>query len=177
MQLFLHPKIEVTIFMRLFLFLLFPFLEIFIFIQVGDELGFGWAFLGLIIAFLLGLNLFRFVGTTTARNIMQSLASAGPNAPKEMGSVMAKLAAAVLLMIPGFLTDFIALLLLLPLTRSLLMLFLIRRMMKAGSFQFQMKGFQTPPNQDPFRRHSQDDVIEGEATEVKSDTPRVGKDK
>lgn len=155
--------------MRLFLFLLFPFLEIFIFIQVGDELGFGWAFLGLILAFLLGLNLFRFVGATTARNMMQSLAAAGPNAPKEMGGVMAKLVAAVLLMIPGFLTDFIALLLLFPLTRSLLMLFLIKRMIKPGGFQFQMNGFRTTPNQRPFRRHPDDDVIEGEATEVKED--------
>lgn len=163
--------------MRLFLFLLFPFLEIFLVIQIGDELGYGWAFLGLAISFFLGLNLFRFIGAQGARNIMQSLAAAGANAPKEMGGVLAKLAAAVLFMIPGYLTDVIALLLLLPFTRGLLMLFFLKRAMKSRNFQFQMNGFRTgPSNQDSVNRGTGDNVIEGEATEIKPEAPRVGKD-
>ena len=160
--------------MRFFLFLLFPFLEIFLFIQIGDELGYGWAFLGLAISFFLGLNLFRFVGAQGARNMMQSFAAAGANAPREMGGVMAKLAAAVLLMIPGYLSDLLGLLLLFPLTRSLLMLFFIRRVMKSSNFQFKMNGFRTgSANQGPFDRRTRDDVIEGEATEIKSDQSRI----
>lgn len=168
--------------MRFFLFLLFPFLEIFLFIQIGDELGYGWAFLGLAISFFLGLNLFRFIGAQGARNIMQSLAASGANAPREMGGVMAKLAAAVLLMIPGYLTDMIALLLLLPVTRNLLMLFFLKRAMKSRNFNFQMNGFgmgqprQNPFRKDPFKQNFED-VIEGEATEIKPEPPRIDKDK
>lgn len=167
--------------MRFFLFLLFPFLEVFLFIQIADEMGYGWAFLGLVISFFLGLNLFRFIGAQGARNIMQSLAASGANAPREMGGVMAKLAAAVLLMIPGYLTDVIALLLLLPVTRSLLMLFFLKRAMKSRNlFSFQMNGFATGQSgQNPFGkssfRQNSEDVIEGEATEVKTEKSQIQK--
>lgn len=154
----------------------FIFLEIFLFIQLGDEVGYGWTFLGLVISFFLGLNLFRFAGGQGARNMIQSMAAAGQS-PGQMGGVLAKIIAAVLLIIPGYLSDILALLVLFPPTRSLLMLFFIRRAMKSRHFHFQMNGFKTGGfGQDPFRRQPDEDVIEGEATEVKPNNPVIGKD-
>lgn len=155
----------------------FIFLEIFLFIQLGDEIGYGWTFLGLVISFFLGLNLFRFAGGQGARNMIQSMATSGIKSPGEMGGVLAKIVAAVLLIIPGYLSDILALLLLFPPTRSLLMLYIMRRAMKSRHFHFQMNGFKTGGfGQNPFQQRPDEDVIEGEATEVKSDKPGIGKD-
>lgn len=154
----------------------FIFLEIFVFIQLGDEIGYGWAFLGLAISFFLGLNLFRFAGGQGARSMIQSMAAAGNQSPGQMGSVLAKIVAAVLLIIPGYLSDILALLLLFPPTRSLLMLYIMRRAMKSRHFQFQMNGFQTGGfGQNPFQQRNDEDVIEGEATEVKSEKSGIEK--
>jgi len=125
--------------MRLFLFLLFPFVEVYLFIQVGDNFGYLAAFAGLILAFVAGANLLRFTKARSAQNLVDAFASAqtSQTAPAAaMGTVMAQMAAAVLLMIPGYLSDLLALLILFPLTRSLLMLVLIKRVMKSGSMKF-----------------------------------------
>lgn len=156
---------------------IFIFLEIFLFIQLGDEFGYGWTFLGLVASFFLGLNLFRFAGGQGARNMIQSMMMSGINSPKEMGGVLAKILAAILLIIPGYLSDLLAILLLFPLTRSLLMLFVMKRAMKSRHFQFQMNGFKTGGfGQNPFQQRPDKDVIEGEATEIKPDRPSIRKD-
>lgn len=162
--------------MRLILFLLFPFIEIYLFIQVGDEVGYLVAFAGLILAFIIGVNLFRFVGAANAQHIMASFTTA-QTSPAQLGSMMAKIVAAVLLMIPGYLSDLLALLILFPPTRSLLMLVLIKRMMKSGSMRFGFGPFQAGQH-NPFRQsntHDHGDVIEGEATEVKPEESRIEK--
>jgi len=158
--------------MRLFLFLLFPFIEVYLFIQVGDHAGYAWAFLGLVLSFVVGINLFRFTGARSVQNLMSSFATAQAS-PDEMGSVMAKMLAAVLLMIPGYLTDVFALFILFPPTRSLLMLLILKRLMKSGSVKF---GFNQSGSNNPFQQpfsDNQGDIIEGEATEVKSDRPSI----
>jgi len=163
--------------MRLFLILLFPFLEIYLFMQVGDHVGYLAAFAGLILAFVVGINLFRFAGVKSAQNIMASFATAQTSSA-QLGSVVAKIVAAILLMIPGYLSDLLALLILFPLTRSLLMLVLIKRVMKSGSMKF---GFGPPrpgqqnPFGDPFDQQSKGNVFEGEATEVKSEDSQIEK--
>ena len=167
--------------MRLFLFLLFPFVEVYLFIQVGDNFGYLAAFAGLILAFVAGANLLRFTKARSAQNLVDAFASAqtSQTAPAAaMGTVMAQMAAAVLLMIPGYLSDLLALLILFPLTRSLLMLVLIKRVMKSGSMKF---GFgpsrpgQQNPFGDPFDQQSKGNVFEGEATEVKSEDSQIEK--
>jgi UPF0716 protein FxsA len=164
--------------MRLFLILLFPIMEIYLFVQVCEWLNFWWALLGIFLGFFLGSQLLRLVGVKSVGNMMSGFAT-GQEAASQMGGMMAKVLAAVLFMIPGFISDIIALLLLFPVTRSLLMLLIMKRLMKSGSIQFGAGPFQQ--RQGPFTEthdvnQGKGQVYEGEATEIKPGQSRIEKD-
>lgn len=162
--------------MRFFLVLLFPILEIYLFVQVCEWFNFWLALLGIFLGFFLGSQLLRLVGVKSVGNMMSGFAT-GQEAASQMGGMMAKVLAAVLLMIPGFISDIFALLLLFPPTRSLLMLLILKRLMKSGSFQFGAGPFQQ--RQGPFAEtqdQGKGQVYEGEATEIKPEQSRIEKD-
>lgn len=168
--------------MRFFLVLLFPILEIYLFVQVCEWFNFWLALLGIFLGFFLGSQLLRLVGVKSVGNMMSGFAT-GQEAASQMGGMMAKVLAAVLLMIPGFISDIFALLLLFPPTRSLLMLLILKRLMKSGSFQFGAGQFGAEPfqqRQNPFAEHDvnqgKGQVYEGEATEIKPEQSRIEKD-
>lgn len=97
----------------LILFLILPVLEIALFIQVGGLIGL-WPTVGLVIlAILLGVTLMRRQGIAAATNMQKSMQEIGdPTAPLAKGAMT--MIAGILLIIPGFLTDITALLLLIP---------------------------------------------------------------
>ncbi len=88
-------------------------LEIFVFVQVGEWIGYGWAILALVLVSLFGVWLVTREGLGTWRRAQAQLrAGEIPAAEAVDGALIA--GAGMLLIVPGFITDAIGLLLLLP---------------------------------------------------------------
>ena len=101
----------------LLLFLALPFIEIAGFVIVGDEIG-VLATLGLIIlSSVLGVTLLRRQGLSLL-NQMKAEAAAGRAPQREIIHGTMMLFAGILLIIPGFLTSIIGLLLFIPFVRE-----------------------------------------------------------
>lgn len=111
----------------LWLFIVLPIVEIALFIQVGGLIG-VWATLGLVVlAAVLGVAVIRSQGTQAWMQAQRSLAELrDPSRPLAHG--MMQILAGALLIVPGFLTDIVALLLLIPPVRDLIMRRAVRRM-------------------------------------------------
>ncbi len=107
--------------MRVF-FLLWFVLELFAFFCVAEWIGFGWAILLLLLPMVFGGAIMRWQGMHLIRK-MQRMQQAGQLAHLGMGVLdgIAMAFAGILLIIPGFITTVIALLLLIPPFRMILM--------------------------------------------------------
>ncbi|WP_336215539.1 FxsA family protein [Nonomuraea sp. LPB2021202275-12-8] len=105
--------------MRLLLFLAFllvPVLEIWLLIQVGSVIG-GWPTVGLLVVIsLLGTWLIRREGRRAWRNLQDSLQS-GKVPDRELADGGLILVGGVLLLTPGFFSDVLGLMCILPFTR------------------------------------------------------------
>lgn len=102
-----------------FAFLLLPLLEIAGFVVVGSQIG-VLATIGLVIASaILGAALLRRAGLDAMRQMQRDLEDSGAPQGRVVDSAM-MVVAGFLLMIPGFLTDIVALLLLVPAVRRAL---------------------------------------------------------
>jgi len=136
----------------LLVFIIVPALELSVLIQVGDALG-VWPTIGLVFfTAIVGVSLVRSQGLHTLMTVQQKLAR-GEAPGQEIVEGMMLAAAGVLLLIPGFVTDALGLLLLTPLTRAPIAAFMYKRMqlrvVANGGFK---SGFgpQGPFNQGPF---------------------------
>ena len=113
-------------FMILFL-LLVPAAEIAIFVQVGSRIGVGMTVLMVILSAVVGMWLVRRQGFATAARV-QAMVARGESPALGMLEGMALLAAGVLLVLPGFLTDIAAFVLLIPPLRRVLLRLYLRHM-------------------------------------------------
>ncbi|SQI43688.1 Suppressor of F exclusion of phage T7 [Leminorella richardii] len=104
----------------IFLFLL-VYIEITLFIKVSDGIGVALTLLLVIATSCLGVSMVRQQGVRTLIQ-MQTKLSQGENPAAEMVKSVSLLIAGFLLLIPGFFTDFLGLLLLLPPVQKLLTL-------------------------------------------------------
>ncbi|MDA0638242.1 FxsA family protein [Nonomuraea sp. MCN248] len=108
--------------MRLLLFLAFlvvPLLEVWLLIQVGSVIG-GWQTVGLLVAAgLLGSWLVRREGRRAWRNLQESVRT-GVMPERELADAALVLVGGVLLVTPGFFSDVVGLVCVLPLTRPLM---------------------------------------------------------
>ena len=112
------------------LFIGLPLLELYILIRIGSYLG-ALLTIGLIIfTAILGLLLARFEGLRTLHQIRQSL-SQGIVPAEEMVDSVLIFVGGVLFVIPGVITDFAALVLLIPFTRTIFKRWLRRRFDRA----------------------------------------------
>ncbi|MEV4527744.1 FxsA family protein [Streptosporangium sp. NPDC049304] len=107
--------------MRILLFLTFlvvPFLEIWVLIQVGQLIG-GWPTVALLLAgSLLGAWVVRREGRRAWRSLQEALQS-GRAPERELAGGGLTLVGGMLLIAPGFLSDVLGLLCLLPFTRPM----------------------------------------------------------
>ncbi len=107
--------------MRVFflLFLVFPLLELFVMIQVGSRIGASSTLLLVLAGGVFGVLCIRLAGLTTALNVRQRMAQ-GEVPSGEMLNGLLLVLAGGLLFLPGFISDVIGLIGLLPITRQLL---------------------------------------------------------
>ena len=133
------------------LFLLVPIAEIYVLIEVGEGIGAGWTILFVIATAVLGAWLVKLQGLTTMQRAQESIRR-GDTPALEMLEGMTLFISGFLLLIPGFVTDAVGFLLLVPVLRRGLLLKLIRNSNVIFRQQWSAQ-----------KRYSQgDDVIEGE---------------
>ena len=143
-----------------FLFLLFPVAELALLIKVGSAIGVLATFLLLFMSAVVGVLMIRLAGFTTALRAREALAL-GQMPEREMLQGVVLAVAGGLFILPGFLSDIAALLLLFPPTRYWLLVSLQRRI----EAQVRSQQASTEAHSGQSRSHSkphQPEVIEGE---------------
>jgi UPF0716 protein FxsA len=99
------------------LLVLWPLAELFVIVELSEAIGFLWVLLLLIVSWPIGWRLIRYEGRAVLLRLRDALsAGQAPTSAVVDGALV--LVGAVLLLVPGFITDTIGLLLLLP-TRAL----------------------------------------------------------
>jgi UPF0716 protein FxsA len=161
--------------MPLLLFLAFigvPLLEIAVFIQVGGIVGLGWTLALVVLTAVIGTALLRAQGMATMNRARASL-ERGEMPMREVFDGACLLVGGALLLTPGFVTDTVGFLLLLPPVRTLL----LDRLKQSGHFRVHtsgmgagMGGAMGPDGFDVPPREPRDDgrgpVIDGEYEDV-----------
>lgn len=110
----------------LILFVAVPIIELAAILQVGSWIGF-WPTLALLIAdSILGSVLMRSQGRAAWRRFNEAIAAGRPPAKEVVDGVLVIFGGALLLT-PGFVSDILGILFLLPPTRAVLRTFLVRR--------------------------------------------------
>lgn len=153
------------------LFLVIPIIEIYLLIKVGEEIGALLTLFFVVLTAVIGAGLLRQQGLSTLARFQQNLSS-GKIPAQEMVEGILLAVGGALLMTPGFVTDTMGFLCLLPFSRKFIAGNIIKRSSAkftagmSGGFGGGMGGA------GGFHPHKDDDVYEGEFTEVEKD-PRV----
>ncbi|WP_321283328.1 FxsA family protein [uncultured Vibrio sp.] len=166
-------------------FIFVPIIEIGLFIQVGGFLGL-WPTIALVlITAVVGASLVRSQGIQTLMSVQGRLEQGEIPAQQIFEGVMLAVAG-VLLLTPGFMTDALGMLVLLPAPRAAIAKYLMSKMVvktvHGGGFHGGFSGQQGPFDDDPFRRgpfdsHSDNgNTFEGEY-ERKDDDDRNDRNK
>ncbi len=108
-----------------FVFLAVPLIEIALFILIGQAIGVVPTLLGVLITAIAGSLLIRWQGMAALRD-MQAAMSRGELPARQMGDAMLIGLGGLLLLLPGYFSDALGLLLLIPWTRELLYRLLAR---------------------------------------------------
>ena len=141
------------------LFIIVPIAEIYLLIQVGEAIGPWWTIAILIADSILGSVLLRVQGRAAWRRFGETL-QAGRVPAREVIDGALVIAGGVLLLTPGFITDVVGLLLLLPPTRAIVRAIVARRIAHR-----MVASITTPGGPRP----RQDFDVEGTAVDVDAD--------
>ena len=142
----------------LLILILLPVIEISLFIYVGGMIGPGLTIVLIIASAMLGLSIMRRQGVTVVASAQRAQAE-GRAPVAEVGNGIAILLAGLLLLIPGFLTDALGLVLLLRPIRSLIFETVLVLLLPAL-----FAGFGMTANTSPTAREQDDGIIEGDFT-------------
>jgi UPF0716 protein FxsA len=149
------------------LFLVLPFAELYVIFQVGDAIGAVPTILLLAADSVVGTLLLRSQGRAVWRRFQEAMA-AGRVPHREVQDGVAVIFGGAFLITPGFLTDIVGVLLLIPPTRSLVIRLAQRAFARRMVARFVVRG----PGGPPPRRPGAD--VEGTATEYPpTDPPRI----
>lgn len=144
-------------------FLAVPLIEISLFIQIGGLIGLGWTLVTVVVTAIIGTWLVRTQGMIALSQLRTSFADArDPTEPLAHGAMI--LFSGALLLTPGFFTDGIGFLLLIPAIRSSVYRF-IRARIKVQSFSTHETQRHEPPG----------DVIDADYIEIDTTPPKPGK--
>ena len=113
----------------LLIILFVPLIEIYLFIQIGGQIGAFNTILIILLTAVVGIYFVRLQGLNTLRSgVTQLYRNQIPIYEMMSGAALA--VAALLLIIPGFATDLIGFLLILPITRNLIFKYLGKKIYK-----------------------------------------------
>jgi UPF0716 protein FxsA len=148
-------------------FIIVPIAELALIIQVGQQIGVLWTIAILVADSILGSVLMRSQGRAAWRRFNVTLQSGRPPAREVLDGVLVIFGGALLLT-PGFLTDILGLLLLIPPTRAVVRRILVHRFadrMIASATRRGPAGFGPPPG----RAGTRPGDVEGTAVDVDAD--------
>jgi UPF0716 protein FxsA len=129
-------------------FLVVPFVELFVLIQVGQVVGVWWTILLVLVISVLGSWLVRREGWAAWRRVTTRVQSGEvPGAELVDGGLI--LLAGALLLTPGFVTDLFALFLLLPPSRAVVRRVALKRLVEKATFVRQDPGWVGGGSNDP----------------------------
>ena len=154
-------------FLLVLIFIVVPIAELALLIQVGQLIGVWWTIALLIADSILGSLLMRSQGRAAWRRFNVALQSGRPPAREVLDGVLVIFGGALLLT-PGFISDILGLLLLLPPTRAVVRRILVHRFadrMIASATRGATVGFGPPPG----RAGTRPGDVEGTAVDVDAD--------
>lgn len=143
------------------LFLAFPLLEVAVLIKVGQVLGFWWTVLLLVGTAVAGGLIAHAQGLSAARRAVQSMNEGRPPLEPVVDSFMLMIAG-TLLMIPGLITDALALPLLVPSVRRAVARWALQRLFAGADIHVQTHEWRAGPQGDGPRPPAGGTVIDGE---------------
>ncbi len=109
--------------------ILIPILEIYLFIKIGSQIGAFYTILLIFITAIIGIFYARYEGLNTIKSgFTQIVKNEVPAYEIISGAAIAF--AAILLIVPGFATDFVGFLLIFPITRKLMFGNLLKKFKK-----------------------------------------------
>jgi len=148
------------------LFILVPIIEIAVFIQIGEMVGLSWTLVVVILTAVIGVNLLKQQGFRAWRDIQTSIAQ-GKMPAVEMASAAQLLFAGGLLLTPGFVTDIVGFLLMIPQVRY----FLANKLIASGNLSttsYYSTTYKQTNQSQPYENDSQSSngrIIDGEFEE------------
>ncbi|MEP2642643.1 FxsA family protein [Roseobacter sp.] len=136
-------------------FLAVPLIEITLFVQIGGAIGLGWTLVTVVLTAMAGTWLVRNQGLVAMGQLKSSFSDLrDPTEPLVHGAMI--LFSGALLLTPGFFTDAVGFLLLVPAVRV--------AVFTAVRARVNVQGFGAP--QHPHRPQANGDVIDGDYSEV-----------
>ncbi|HWH11893.1 MAG TPA: FxsA family protein [Solirubrobacteraceae bacterium] len=102
-----------------------PVLEIYVIVRVGEEIGLVATVVLLVASSMIGVRLVRAQGRAVLRNFQAAIAAGRPPAREALDGALVFVGGA-LLIAPGFITDVIGAILLIPPTRSIVRRLIVR---------------------------------------------------
>lgn len=163
------PDRTSTIRLLLLLFIALPILELLLLFQVADVIGGLSTVLLVILTALVGLQVLRRQGLATFTRANARL-QAGQLPAMEVLEGLCIAAGGALLLTPGFITDTMGFLLLVPPTRRRL----VEALLKSGRVAFFTGGVRQPGPWEHARRPGERDVVEGEFRRETPEDSRLG---
>jgi len=148
------------------LFIAIPLIELYFIIVVGEAIGAFWTVILVILTAIIGVSLLRIQGMSTLMRAQRNMAQ-GQIPAMEMMEGIALAVAGVLLITPGFITDSIGMLCLIPASRQAIIRYIMARASVHGGFNASMGGFES--HHQSGRQH------QGRHSESSAGRPKVGR--
>jgi len=152
--------------MPLLLFIIVPLVELYFIIVIGGAIGAFWTVLLVIITAVIGVNLLRVQGMSTLTRAQRNMEQ-GQIPAMEMMEGIALAVAGVLLITPGFITDSIGFLCLIPASRQAIIRYIMAKSAVHTSVGAQSTSWQSK------QYHQQQQKPGSESPETKQ--PKVGR--
>ena len=134
------------------LFIIIPLIELYFILVVGGAIGALWTVILVVLTAVIGVNLLRIQGMSTLAKAQRNMAQ-GQIPAMEMMEGIALAVAGVLLITPGFITDSIGFLCLIPASRRAIIRYLMAKATLRTGFNAGSGGFQS----DQYQQKSQSD--------------------
>jgi len=149
------------------LFIIIPVIEIYLLIEVGSRIGALWTVMLVIATAVIGVNLLRFQGLSTLSRAQISM-SQGVMPAMEMMEGLCLAVGGALLITPGFMTDSIGFICLIPVTRRALIRYIMANAtMKMGGVHTD-QSFYTSTHEQQSHTHQQHSQTDDDQKNVSS---------